>query len=58
MRMHHQPFSSVETFYRFSVKSQRTVKAAAKVVSRHGTDKITMREIDREITAYRKEKRL
>lgn len=33
-------------------------KAAAKLVSRSGTDKITMREIDREITAYRKEKRV
>src|SRR5437660_10951544 len=32
-------------------------KAAAKLVSRPGADKITMREIDREITAYRKEKR-
>ncbi len=33
-------------------------KATAKVVSRHGTDEITMHETDREITAYRKEKRL
>ena len=32
--------------------------AAAKLVSRPGTDKITMPEIDREIAAYRKEKRL
>ena len=31
-------------------------KAAAKLVSRPGADKITMREIDREIKAYRKEK--
>ncbi|HAF22686.1 MAG TPA: hypothetical protein DCK93_07185 [Blastocatellia bacterium] len=33
-------------------------KAAAKLVSRPGTDKITMSEIDQEIAAYRKEKRL
>ena len=33
-------------------------KAAAKLVSRPGTDEITMAEIDREIAAYRKEKRL
>ena len=33
-------------------------KAAARLVSRPGADKITMREIDREITAHRKEKRL
>src|SRR6266487_2544182 len=33
-------------------------KAAARLVSRPGPDKITMREIDREIAAYRKEKRL
>jgi hypothetical protein len=32
-------------------------KAAAKLVSRPGTDKITMREIDQEIAAYRREKR-
>lgn len=33
-------------------------KAAARLVSRPGADQITMREIDREITSYRKEKRL
>lgn len=33
-------------------------KAPGKLVSRPGTDKITMREIDREIAAHRKEKRL
>lgn len=33
-------------------------QAAAKLVSRPGGDKITMREMDREITAHRKEKRL
>ncbi|HVS82890.1 MAG TPA: hypothetical protein VHE60_14265 [Pyrinomonadaceae bacterium] len=33
-------------------------KATAKLVSRPGADKMTMREIDREITASRKEKRL
>jgi hypothetical protein len=33
-------------------------KAAARVVSRPGTDKMTMREIDQEIAAYRNEKRL
>src|SRR5438132_13465780 len=33
-------------------------KAAARLVSRPGADKITMREIDRETTAHRKEKRL
>ena len=33
-------------------------KATAKLVSRPGTDKTTMPEIDREITAYPKEKRL
>jgi hypothetical protein len=33
-------------------------KATAKLVSRPGSDKITMPEIDREIAAYRKEKRL
>jgi hypothetical protein len=32
--------------------------ASAKLVSRPGTDEITMAEIDREIAAYRKEKRL
>ena len=32
-------------------------KAGAKLVSCHGAGKITMREIDREIKAYRKEKR-
>jgi hypothetical protein len=32
--------------------------AGAKLVSRPGTDKITTPEIDREIAAYRKEKRL
>lgn len=32
--------------------------AGAKLVSRPGTDEITMVEIDREIAAYRKEKRL
>ena len=32
-------------------------KAAARLVSRPGTGKITMRDIDREIKAYRKEKR-
>lgn len=31
--------------------------AGAKLVSRPGTDKITMREIDQEIAAYRREKR-
>jgi hypothetical protein len=31
---------------------------SAKLVSRPGSDKITMPEIDREIAAYRKEKRL
>ena len=33
-------------------------KAAAKLVSRPGSTEITMSEIDREIAAYRKEKRL
>ena len=33
-------------------------KAAARLVSRPGADKLTMRDIDREIKAYRKEKRL
>ena len=33
-------------------------KVTAKLVSRPGTDEITMAEIDREIAAYRKEKRL
>jgi hypothetical protein len=33
-------------------------KTPAKLVSRRETDKITMREIDQEIAAYRKEKRL
>jgi hypothetical protein len=33
-------------------------KASAKLVSRPGSDKITIPEIDREIAAYRKEKRL
>ncbi len=32
--------------------------AGAKLVSRPGTDETTMAEIDREIAAYRKEKRL
>ena len=32
--------------------------AGAKLVSRPGTDKMTMPEIRQEITAYRKEKRL
>ena len=32
--------------------------ASGKLVSRPGTDEITMAEIDREIAAYRKEKRL
>jgi hypothetical protein len=33
-------------------------RAGAKLVSRPDTDKMTMREIDQEIAAYRKEKRL
>lgn len=33
-------------------------KAAGKLVSRPGTDQMTMREIDQEIAAYRKEERL
>lgn len=33
-------------------------KAAAKLVSRPGTENMTMLEIDQEIAAYRREKRL
>jgi hypothetical protein len=33
-------------------------RAPAKLISRPGTDKITTREIDQEIAAYRREKRL
>lgn len=32
--------------------------AGAKLVSRHGTDKITTREIDQESASYRREKQL
>jgi hypothetical protein len=42
--------------YARAVKVQKN--AGAKLVSRAGTDNITMPEIDREIAAYRKEKRL
>ncbi len=42
--------------YAHAVEVQK--KAGAKLVSRPGTDNITMPEIDREITVYRKEKRL
>lgn len=40
--------------YARAVEGQKT--ATARLVSRPGTDEITMREIDREITASRNEK--
>ncbi|HLE62746.1 MAG TPA: hypothetical protein VI750_06400 [Pyrinomonadaceae bacterium] len=42
--------------YARAVEVQKRIPA--KLVSRPQTDKITMREIDQEIAAYRKEKRL
>ena len=46
----------VARIYSRAIEVQK--KANAKLVSRPGTNKITMRKIDREITADRKEKRL
>jgi len=43
-----------ERIYARALEVQK--KAGAKLVSRPGAGKITMREIDREIKAYRKEK--
>ena len=48
-----------EDFARIYARALEVQKqAAAKLVSRHDADKITMREIDQEIAAYRRDKRL
>ena len=48
-----------EDFARIYARAVEVQKnAGARLVSRPGTDEITMPEIDREIAAYRKEKRL
>jgi hypothetical protein len=48
-----------EDFARIYARAVEVQKnAGAKLVSRPGSNEITMSEIDREIAAYRKEKRL
>ena len=42
----------------FTLIYARALEVQKKLVSRPGADKMTMRETDREIAAYRKEKRL
>jgi hypothetical protein len=42
----------------FSKKTDCVLSVTPKGRSRRGTDKVTMREIDREIAEYRKQKRL
>lgn len=49
----HEDFALI---YARAIEVQK--KAAAKLVSRPGSSEITMSEIDREIAAYRKAKRL